>query len=286
MTYRVGFASFDERCSFADTIKRSLQHAVVDGDFELLVRYNAQSNEQAIANAKYFLAEQVDIVVMFHRHANTLNKIRSLLFPIPMITIDLPVPLVTYFGRDNKRCGEMVGQAAVDWIAAHWSNRVDSVVVFEDVGDDDAAQTLAYTTLQTLEAANQCKEQQVYYIPLAYDDITQAGQRLAHYLLEKRHYRHMVGISYDSPGALLMLDVVREMGRERDMILLSHAADERVQAEIDDPHNPLIVASTCPAESYGAKLVSLIQQRLRGERVPAQTYITVNLLQQNSASSN
>lgn len=283
MTYTIGFANFDENCRFSLAIQTSLSQAVEDNpNLNLITRYNNRCNEQALHNAREFAEREVDIVVMFHRHAQTLSAIRAFLFPIPMITIDVQVPLVTYFGRNNQRCGDMVGQAAIDWIQKHWQGRVDHIIALEDTRPDDATTLLIHSTLHTLEVNNVCKEQQVTYISIP-PNIDHAGKYIADYLATHPNSRRIVAITYDTPTALLMLDVVREMGRAQDVIVLGHAADDAIRDELLCDDTPMLAASTCPADRYGDKLVQLIYQRLRGERVPAKNYITVELLQRVKA---
>jgi ribose transport system substrate-binding protein len=97
---------------------------------ELLLADNHNNGPTALANADYFVQEQVDLVVEFNTDIGYNNVIMEHLQSthIPVIAIDIPMPGATFVGVDNYRAGLMAGRLVGTYASQLWKGRIDKVL--------------------------------------------------------------------------------------------------------------------------------------------------------------
>src|SRR5260370_38275161 len=107
----MGFATKDDSASYQALVQQGLVQAPTAANIELLLADNREDGPTALANAEYFVQEQLDLVVEFNTSVDYGNVIMDRLrsAKIPVIAIDIPMPVATFVGVDNYKARLMRG---------------------------------------------------------------------------------------------------------------------------------------------------------------------------------
>lgn len=279
MGYRVGLSILDRECPVSQGIMQSFQQAAtVYPEVDVLLRYSEHDEAQVLAHAALFVSAQVDVAIVQHYNAHLLEKVRAILFPITLIAVDVSVPLVTYVGRDFKRCGWALGDSVIEWVGRHWDGKANAVIATLP----ESAPQLMEHTVQPMLAANLCHADSVHYLRTRQEHPDEYGNAFAALLNRQPHSHRIIGIAHNQPAMLTMLDVVRELRRENTVILAGHAVNSKLEQTLKQGDALLAAATSCPSRQYGTLLMDLVIRKFNGEHIPAQNYISFELLTPNA----
>ena len=133
--FKIGFANLGDSMPFAMDVRRGLEQAAQEAsNVDLIVADNQLDGRVACQVADRLIAKGVDLAIEYQID----EKVGSLIIDkfkragIPVIAVDIPMVGATYFGVDHYRAGHMAGVALGNWIAEHWNNSWERLIVLEE----------------------------------------------------------------------------------------------------------------------------------------------------------
>jgi ABC-type sugar transport system substrate-binding protein len=274
--YRVGFNMLQRHSEFAGLINRSLAEAVqrVD-DVELVTMANCTCESRACDKAQQFIEQEIDLAVVYHRNPKVVAEIRSRIFPIPVISVDVQVPLVTYFGVDNRQCGLMTADVLLEWIENNWDGSIERIVAVTDFLAAGVMDNRMDHIIKPLQLALQNQDVPLERLPCPTSRESAQEVLTAHFARYGADERIAV-IAFDADMTHAILDIIDQ--RDQNIIVLSLGSDSELERKLLSGDYPLVAATTCDPNAYGESLLQLIRQKLSGEIVPRNNYVDVQLL--------
>jgi ribose transport system substrate-binding protein len=283
--YTIGFSNLDEKSHFCMTVRESLEAAAAQHpELSLVVRDNALNDENALANARYFAELPVNLAIIFHINERIGPKLAQMLMAkrVPIIAVDVPIPLTTYFGVDNRQAGAMVGQKLVEWINTRWDGKVDKVLALTETRVLDAVKARTTATIDTLISQFNYDPHNVLYIDCGHERALTVERTLG-VLQSWSQYERIAAIGFSEDPTLGIIEAVRMLGRESSVAVVGQSADEATFEELRRPDTPLIATIGYRPQTYGGHLINLALRILKGEKVPPHNYIELDLYTQESA---
>jgi ribose transport system substrate-binding protein len=261
---------------FAQQVRRGLERAAARYDtVELLLRDNALDRQTALANAEWFVAQGVDLLIEYQIDAQAGNVIMDRVNQagIPVIAVDIPLPGATFFGADNYRAGWMAGQGLGNWVQKHWRGKLDRLIKLEAfrVGPGPGARVQGLQ--DGLEAViGPLDPSQIIDIdsPVLVDESTPLITQILPDLPVDAHIA-IAGINDEAVlGALAAFE---QAGRLHQVAAVGQNADRLGRAALRRPNFPFIGSTSYTPEKYGEQLLALALKILRGEAVPPASFI-------------
>jgi ribose transport system substrate-binding protein len=273
--YTIGFSSLAESMpSVAYRTQTLIEAANKQPGLTLIVRDNDLNDEKALANAQEFASLPVDLAIIFHINERLGNELRQILAPkgIPIIAVDVPIPLAYYFGANNQQAGELVGKAMGKWIQTHWGGQIDKMLVMTDSRVVSVVRQRVDSAIDAVLQAIPYQRDDVFYLDSGSTrDI--AAERALDVLQRWDQHRHIAVIGVNDDTALGVYDAACQLNRTNDVVIVGQGADALVREHFRQP-NPRIIASTdYRLDQYGPRLIDLSLRILQGERVPSKNYI-------------
>lgn len=274
-TKTIGFANLDEQNPFAVSVREHLQATAAQyPEIKLIVRDNASDNERARDNINDFMREGVDLAIMFHIDERAgFELIRPLQYRrIPVISVDIPIPMTTFFGIDADLAGSMAGNALADWINAHWGGRLDKVMVMTEYRVLDVFQRRFDFAIEALiERLGFSRENLLMIDHGSQRDIS--SERTQQVLKTWSDFHHIGIVAMNDHVAMGALDAARSAGREADVAVISYDGTYLALQEFTNPNSRLIVSPSFRPDVYGEQLLNVSLKILNGETVPHQNLV-------------
>lgn len=273
-TLTIGFSNLSETIPFAVTVREGLESAMSKHpNIKFVVRDNDFDNDRAMQNAQEFLDMPVDLAIIFHIDERFGSKIRGLLAQraIPIIAVDIPIILTTFFGIDNRAAGRFAGEALGEWVKAHWDGQMTRLVAMTE---QRAVSTIRERITSAVDGAVETIDldrNRVLYI----DGATRrdvAYQRMKECLREWDRDDRIGVVCSNDDTALGCLDAAREMNREDQLAVVGQGAN-LAPDELRNPDSRFIASTAYYPENYGQHLIALALRILNKERVPQRNTI-------------
>jgi ribose transport system substrate-binding protein len=273
--YTIGFSNLSEHHAFAVTVREGLQTAVAQyPDVTLVVRDNDYDSERALANAREFAEMGVDLAIIFHIDERVGSTMRATLQQhraIPIIAVDIPIPMTHFFGIDNRRAGLLVGDALGQWIRDNWNAQVDRVLVVTEKRVLGVVQQRLEYGLKGLANWVQFEKDAVFHLDGG--NQREISARNSHEVLERwSDFHRIAAIGLNDDSAMGVLDAARALGRESDVAVVGQNADFAIE-EFRNPRTRLIASANYFPEQYGGRLMELAWKLLQGERVAREQFV-------------
>jgi len=271
----IGFANLDESNPFAVSVREYLQAAAAQHpEIQLIVRDNASDNDQASANVDEFVQHGVDLVIMFHIDERAgLQLIRPLQYHrIPVISVDIPIPMTTFLGINAELAGSMAGHALADWVEMQWDGRLDKVMVMTEYRVLDVIQRRFHSAIAALMERLKFQKDDL----LMMDRGSERDVSIQHTLrvLETwSNYHHIGVVAINDYTAMGVLDAARSVGREADIAVISYDGTHLALQEFAKSDSRLIVSPSFRPDVYGEQLLALSLQLLNDAKVPRQNLV-------------
>ena len=274
--YRIGFANLSERLPFAVDVRKSIERAAEQaGNIDLVVADNHLDPGTALAAAKRFLEQDLDLVIEYQIDEQMGNRIMTLFRDagIPVIAVDIPMIGATYYGVDNYRSGQLAGVALGEWVRDHWHSQYDRVIVLEEPRAGALPATRIRSQLEGFESVlGPIPEEK--RLTLISGNTAEISERAVRSVLKKNSDLHRLAfICFNDDAAIGALEAARKLGREQDTAIVGQGADRRVCAELAKPGSRIIGSTAYHPEKYGEGLIPLALRILRGEPVPPAVYM-------------
>lgn len=266
----IGFSNLDESMPSVAYRRATLEDAAARyPNVRLIVRDNDLDDQRALANVEEFASLPVDLAIIFHINERLGPQLYRTLSSkrIPIITVDIPIPLTVYFGADNRRSGHLAGNTLGDWIRAHWDGQVDRVLVMAEQRALSTIRERIDWLVQGLRDTIPVDPSTILYLDSGHSR-EMSAQRAHEVLARWADFRHIAILGVNDDTALGVLDAARELGREADVAIVGQGADQQARDEIERPGSPFIATADYHFEQYGSRLMDLALRMLAGERVP------------------
>ncbi len=273
-TYTIGFANMCETVPFSATVRQGLEAAAAQyPNVRLVVRDNDLNNDKALANAQEFGELGVDLAIIYHIDERMGANLRSVLLKkrIPVIAVDIPIPMTVFFGIDNQQAGYLAGEALGKWVQHNWGGAVDKVLVMTEQRALSAIRTRIDSAVQGLADTAQFDKGTIFYLDGGTHQTTAYERSVSVFNLWEGIQRIAVICSNDDT-AMGVIERAREMGREQDIAVIGQGANLAIN-EFPKPGNRFIASTAYYPEKYGEHLLPLALRMLNKERVPFENLI-------------
>lgn len=268
-------------CDFCAEVEKNIKAVFEANGDEVFVLDNKFDVAQTVANADVMVSKKVDILICFCQSQASdqiLAKTRGATPKIPVIFVDgFPTDTGTdwsYFGANGNDSGQKSGQWVVDYAKANWGGSIDAVVStlipeWEPVtmgrfsGFVDVLN--AFDPKITADSITQIDAK------LEFEKVQLAGEAFLNANPDKRHLV-MYGPTSDVHG-LAFLAAAKKLGREADVVILSHGADAQVRAELSICTNALKASLAYFPDRYGEFLFPIVNATLAGEAVQHENFV-------------
>ncbi len=273
--YRIGFGNMTEEMIFAQQVRRSLERVVQRLDnVELLIRDNDLDRQTALANAAWFVAQEVDLVIEYQIDAKAGNIIMDKFnrANIPVIAVDIPLPGATFYGADNYRAGYIAGEALGQWIKKNWQGRLDILFKLELSRVGPVAGARLQGQQEGLEAIiGPLAEEQMISVetPIIIDRVEQVVSDL---LPAISPTARIAVIAINDDAAVGTLTAFEKAGRLAQVVAVGQNADRVGRQALRRPQFPFIGTTRYAPEKYGEQLLNLALKILEGKPVPPAVY--------------
>ena len=273
-SYTIGFSNATEKLSFAVSVRQSLEVAVARyPNLNLVVRNNEQDSERALANAREFADIPVDIALIYHIDERAgLGIIQSLQQKrIPVISVEVAIPLTTFFGIDNQEAGLQSGEALGKWVQANWKGHVDKIIILADYRlTGMVRQRLDYAVQQMLAVLGK----QVETFPIHSGNIREiAAENVLPVLKNWGDEVCIAIIGQNDDTTLGAIDAACALGIEENVVGVGYGATELALHELRAPGSRLVASVDMHPEQYGTPLLEVALCMLNGEKVPRENLI-------------
>lgn len=273
--YRIGFSNIAEKMPAAAYRRETLETAASQyANVELVLRDNDLDDEKALANVKEFADIPVDLAIIFHVNERIGGTLRSVLLPkrIPIICVDNPIQLTTYFGADNKQAGSLAGEALGAWIQSHWQSQLDKVLVTTDARLISVTRDRTKYALTGLDSVVGINSDDVLHLDTQ-SDRGIAYERALEWLEYWRNYPHIAVIGVNDESALGVVDAARALEMSDQIVAVGQGAGPEAFQEFEQPNPRLIATVDFVMDEYGPRLMELAMKILNGEPVKPNNYI-------------
>jgi ribose transport system substrate-binding protein len=273
--YTIGFSNLSERHTFAVIVREGLEITAAEyPDVTVVARDNDYDSERALANAREFADIGVDLAIIFHIDERVGSTMRATLQQhraIPIIAVDIPIPVTYFFGIHNQQAGLLVGDALGQWIQDNWNAQVDRVLIVTEKRVLGVVQQRLEYGLKGLANRVQYEKDAVFYVDGG--NQREISARNSHEVLARwSDFHHIAVIGLNDDSAMGVLDAARALGRESDVAVVGQNADLAV-TEFRNPHTRLIASANYFPEQYGPRLMELAWKLLQGERLAREHFI-------------
>jgi ribose transport system substrate-binding protein len=283
--YTIGFSNLTEQSSFCVTVRESLEAAAKTYDYvNLICRDNAFDDARALANAKEFADVPVDLAIVFHINERLGPQISNIFRPkqIPIIAVDVPILWATYFGIDNRQAGTLAADVLAKWILANWNGKIDKVLALTETRVLDMVKLRTDSAIKTLSSLINFSPNDILYLDCGHESSVTLERTIA--IMERwLDYHRIAVIGFNEDTTMAVIEAVRQIGREADVVVVGQSADNAALQEIQRPDTRLIASTSYRPQAYGTHLIDLALRILEGQPVPDQNFIEIELLVSPSA---
>ncbi|GAB4520642.1 MAG: substrate-binding domain-containing protein [Anaerolineae bacterium] len=265
----IGFANLTEDQNFPRRVQEGLEKAARAHGLDVIVRNNAMDNERAMENVRFFAEERVDICIIYHIDERYNPNLTPILMRkgIPIITVDIPMPLSLHYGVDNDRAGLLAGQAAAEWVNRHWGGKIDKLLGVTDSRLLGEIQNRLTKAVDVLSEHTTLDHEDVLYISGdSSDDITR--ERALTVLERWEDYSRILILGLNDESALGTLEAAHLLGRDADVAAVGQGANLLNMIYREKAHLRLIGSVNFEPERYGIDLVDMSLRILSGEKLP------------------
>jgi len=272
---RFGFAGQSSEVPFSEAVEASLGSAATAMGIDLLVLDNKNNAEMAIANAETFIRERVDIVIEYQIEEDAASIITEKMAraQIPLITVDSSHPYATYFEVNSYRASLEVGSLLAKYAIDCWSGDVDWIL---GLGPQRAGHLKQSGTTCVFEGI----KSKLPKLPVeSFVGIDGRGTREKSYkaVLDfmNRHPRdqRILIAAANETSVMGAVKAIRELGRERQVAIVSQDGAGEIVEEMLRPGSPVIATVSHEIAQYGPRLIQLGMALLRGETLPPYHYV-------------
>jgi ribose transport system substrate-binding protein len=272
---RFGFGGQSAEMPFSIEVTESLKQAAVAVGVDLMILDNSYDGPTAIRNAERFVESRVDLIIEFQIEQDVAPIIADKIAAagIPFIAIDIPHPHATYFGVDNYRVGVEAGEALSAHSARHWAGNVDWVLGLDLPEAGQLVQSRITGAFEGVRKSFPDLPDECFVRMNGRGMRDRSRKVVSDFLQRHPKNKHILVAAATDSSALGALDAVRELKRNRHVVIVGQDCIMEAVAEMRKANSPLIGSVSHEAGTYGEKLIHLGLSLLRGEMVAPYNYV-------------
>lgn len=272
---RFGFAGQSADMPFSNEVTESLKDAAASAGVDLMILDNRYDAATALENAEKFVRSKVDLVIEFQVEQEVAPKIGDKVAGanIPLIAIDIPHPHATYFGVDNYRVGIEAGEMLAAHAVSNWDGKVDWVLGLDLAEAGPLVQSRITGAFEGVRQGIADLPVELFVRMDARGMRERSKKLVTDFLQRHPKDKHILVTAATDSSALGAVDAVRELKREKHVVVVGQDCIAEAIAEMRKSRSPLIGSVSHEASSYGPSLVHLGLQLLRGQTVPPYNYV-------------
>lgn len=274
--YKIGFANLSEVEEYSVIVRDNLESlAAQDDAIDLIVRDNDHNDDKALANVNEFVEKGVDLAIVYHINERLGGQIRSILRTIPLISVDIPIPLSIYVGIDNTQMGIMAAEVLLDWVTQKWG-KLDKLLALVD------SRVLGQVRERVTQATDRIEQEAIIaknstlFLDSRYtpeENYTNLYETLRNW----DEFNKIAVVAYNDQTSINALQVVQDLNMEHKVVIVGHAASDIVIEKIK-AQTPLIASTLSYPEKYGTILLDVAKRMLNGEKTPTRNYVPLGML--------
>lgn len=279
---RFGFAGQSADMPFSNEVTESLKDAAASVGVDLLILDNRYDAATALKNAEEFVRSKVDLVIEFQVEQEVAPMIGDKIAGanIPLIAIDIPHPHATYFGVDNYRVGIEAGETLAAHAAAHWDGQVEWVLGLDLPEAGPLVQSRITGAFEGVRSGIPDLPVELFVRMDGRGMRERSRKLITDFLQRHPKDKHILVAAATDSSALGAVDAVRELKRDKHVVIVGQDCIAEAIAEMRKDKSPLIGSVSHEAGSYGPNLVHLGLQLLRGQTVPPYNYVAHKVVTQ------
>jgi ribose transport system substrate-binding protein len=271
--FRLGFANQSDAQPFSALVRQGLVQAATGAQIELLLADNREDGPTALANAEYFVQEQVDLVVEFNtdvRYGNVImERLRNA--HIPVIAIDIPLPGAIFLGVDNYKAGLMAGELAGAYVEQKWRGQLDLLISLGLPSSGPTPAARIQGQIEGLEKTLALPEEAIIHLD-SKNTYAEAHKAVVALLPAIKSAQHIVLMGINDEVVLGALAAFEEAGASKRVIAVGQGADQQAVQELRRSGSRMIGAVTSFPEYYGMLIIETVSRVLQGKQVPPAVY--------------
>jgi len=241
---------------------------------EVLFGENAMDPQKVEQNIQVLKANGMDVLIDFNIVPQVSGKYATSLKAegIPTITVDVEIGDDAYFfGADNKLVGTLAGEYIANYANENWGGQLDNVFIEGCKTQGEVVllrSTSTFDGLDNVMPGNTFEDTHFWCDPMtAPDQVQKVSQETATFL--QNNPGKLGFAAHDDAMAVPIVAAIKDAGREDDCIVVSLGCYSTFQQQLrDDPNTCWKGAITFFPEQYGAYLVDIAKQLIKGEAVP------------------
>jgi len=282
--YKIGYSSFDDSIPSVLLRTNALKKIAEQKDnVDLITRDNAMDDARAKANADEFLSIPVDLAIIFHVNERLGSQLGMMfrLKKIPLIAIDIPIPMAYYFGVNNTETGKLTGSALGQWVVDNWDGQVDKVLLMTEQRVTGVLQERIKSALDSFLGYVDVPRKDILYMDSGHSREITAEHTISTLNSWQDHERiAVIGINDDV--ALGVLQGASQIGREKHIAVVGQDADPEAREEINNPDSRFIASTNVHLEEYAPRILDMSLRILKGEHVKNEEFVPLSLYTQDS----
>lgn len=257
-TYRIGYASQGQDCSFVREVLASVERAAEAANVELIVADNRYDAKTSVRNVDHLIRENVDLAIEFQADEAVAPLIAAKYMEagIPFIAIDIPHPGATYFGANNYEAGMIAGRHLGRWVKRNWFGEVDEVLLLELSRAGALPKVRMRGILAGLKEMLRSIEKTPVYQIDGDGQFKAALESVRKHLRTCKSKRILVGAANDA-SALGALRAFEECGRAQHCAIVGQNAEPEARMEMREPRSRLTGSVAYFPENYGDGVIRL-----------------------------
>lgn len=272
---RFGFGEMSGEMPFSNEVSESLKSAAASVGVDLLVLDNCYDAATALRNADEFLKNRVDLVIEFQVEQEVAPVIADRINSgkIPLIAVDIPHPHATYFGVDNYRVGFEAGELLAAHATKFWDRKINWVVGLDLPEAGLLVQSRMTGVFEGIRGGIPDLPVECFVRMDGRGMRDRSRKLVADFLDRHPTDKHILIAASTDSSALGALEAVRELHREKNVVIVGQDCIPEAIIEMEKPGSPFIGSVSHEASSYGPSLIHLALSILRGQTVPPYNYV-------------
>ncbi|WP_109488507.1 substrate-binding domain-containing protein [Occallatibacter savannae] len=281
---RFGFAGQSDEMPFSRTVAESLRRAALASGIDLLVLDNHYEARAAVANARRFVQERVDLIIDFNSDLSVAAEIGDLVAAagIPMIAVDLPHPHATYFGADNYRIGHSAGEVLARHAVETWKGKVSWVVGLGVAQSGDFISNRIAGAFDAIRKAIPDLPQEFFARADAAGKPDVSYKQTLGFLRRHPKEKGILIVSLNDSIALGAVQAVRELQRQKHVMVVGHDGIPEALEEMARRDSPMVGTVYTDMEQYGPQLIQLGLAILKGHAVTPYNFTDHRVIDRDS----
>ena len=200
---------------------------------------------------------------------------------VPVIGVDIPLPGATFFGADNYRAGRIAGDAAVQWVNAHWHDKLDKVVCLEQPESGQLVSMRIEGQVDSIRNAFGLGKTDFVRCATR-GDVEGSQLAVIHALRNIPWGKKVLIIGINSDSTLGAVRGIESLQRQEHTVAVGQSASAHVRREIAQCNQALVGAVDYAPSSYGQHVIKLALDILHGQPAPPAIYTEHVLLTCNN----